>query len=668
MLRTLRSNLVIILVALLYLVTLALAMVLIDKGIYQQRKRAMLFEDRGASLNIRSRPIAEAAMRYIAGGRRAEDAQVLAETLREQIARANGVYLIRVSGAGGEVLAEVEDLSQLEACNTWRNNLFFRDFVSEGYSPLPGGEIVISYTTPAGIPAIEALTHRFRLIALLVAAAITVVFVTALRMVVLPIGRVLRQVQERGAELLPRPHGGLERAYNAVAAEALAARLAQRVTELIQSPAHWSQPEFDRPLVEAVRALYGLRAAALIAAEPPPGGAAVRALSAAAGAEGLEEEIRAMRWTWEDLAPDAPPRPRLREGERQGCLVVLAPVLDEPSRRLGVIVAAEGDWSHLPRWLAEVVRRIAAEMRRGLTQMPVFRDALLRQRSAANISLARSLGHDLTNIIATSKLDILSIQRWLERHTPRAPGAASDALLGESVQGLLNTTRFMQEIVNIYRAFSFMDEPRWERVDLNALVAHLADLFRLTLGQRVEVALDLAPDLGEVTCEPRLIQLALFNVLTNANQAIRRLGSDAPGTIAVSTRPLDAAAVEIAVRDTGPGIRDGAGALLEGERLYEIFYLGATTRREGDDRAEGLGLNWVWAIVTDFHGGRVEPRNLPGGGAEFRLTLPREGRPGAALATTKETPHDRETDAGPDRGRQPDLPRRLPAQPAAERL
>jgi two-component system sensor histidine kinase KdpD len=189
----------------------------------------------------------------------------------------------------------------------------------------------------------------------------------------------------------------------------------------------------------------------------------------------------------------------------------------------------------------------------------------------------------------------------------------------------------MQEIVNIYRAFSYMDEPKWERVDFNSLVSHLCELFRLTLSRRIDIRVDLADGLDPVLCEPRLIQLALFNLLTNANQAIKRLGENEAGTIRVTTHRIDRDRVELTVHDSGPGIRGADGSLLEGEALYQVFFLGITTRREGEEKGEGLGLNWVWSIIRDMHAGEVEPANHAEGGAVFHLRLPFGGPPDVSV-------------------------------------
>ncbi|MBN1478345.1 hypothetical protein JXA47_16435 [Candidatus Sumerlaeota bacterium] len=640
--RAVRFNLMMVLVAVLYLVTVGLALVVIDKGIYQGRKQSLIFERFEEMLNITSSELGNLAVMYAnatSDSRRDQLRERIQQEADEQLALSNGIWRISVYGPGESLVAEAERPEIFRENYRWSNSLLFWDFshvVRNGW-PNTDAYVLYEYTTPLGVPAIEELTSWFRMLAFAVWGAITIAFILAMMTVVLPIRRVMGEVAAEGTQLLRHPRSALERGYNAVATKALAAQLSQRITALVQTPSLWTAAEFDPPMIEAVVGCFGLEAAALVAMEPTSGDVQVRVVAAAPGAQAAGDSLRRVKLTFEDLDPAAPPKLLRRTGEKMGRLVVLTPVLETASSRLGLITVDIGDWSLLPRWHVNVVRAVAEEVRRGLVQMPVFRDYLFRQKSQANISLARSLGHDLTNVIATSKFDILAIQTWLKKRQRALEGSGDsgskrEAILAESVQGLLNTTKFMQEIVNIYRAFSYMDEPKWERVDFNALVSHLCELFRLTLSRRIDIQVDLDGCLDPVLCEPRLIQLSLFNLLTNANQAIKRLGENEAGTIRVTTRRVDRDHVELTVHDSGPGIRGADGALLEGEALYQVFFLGITTRREGEEKGEGLGLNWVWSIIRDMHAGEVEPANHAEGGAVFHLRLPIGGPPDASAA------------------------------------
>jgi signal transduction histidine kinase len=68
--------------------------------------------------------------------------------------------------------------------------------------------------------------------------------------------------------------------------------------------------------------------------------------------------------------------------------------------------------------------------------------------------------------------------------------------------------------------------------------------------------------------------------------------------------------VEVSVRDTGGGIAPEAA-----ETLFDQF---------SSTKAEGLGLGLaICRLIVDSHGGMIEGRPNPEGGAVFRITLPR---------------------------------------------
>jgi two-component system sensor histidine kinase MprB len=78
--------------------------------------------------------------------------------------------------------------------------------------------------------------------------------------------------------------------------------------------------------------------------------------------------------------------------------------------------------------------------------------------------------------------------------------------------------------------------------------------------------------------------------------------------------------VEVVVDAHGVAVRDGGPGFLDEDlpHVFDRFYRSTATRgRPGT----GLGLAIV-RQVADTHGGSVEARNAPGGGAELRLRLP----------------------------------------------
>ncbi len=103
----------------------------------------------------------------------------------------------------------------------------------------------------------------------------------------------------------------------------------------------------------------------------------------------------------------------------------------------------------------------------------------------------------------------------------------------------------------------------------------------------------------------RMVQV-LTNLLANALDA-------APGQPVTATVAVDGERLIYRIRDRGPGLPPGGVA-----RLAEPFH---TTRVKGF----GLGLAVAHRLVT-LHGGTLDGRTHPDGGAELTVSIPREVR------------------------------------------
>ena len=106
----------------------------------------------------------------------------------------------------------------------------------------------------------------------------------------------------------------------------------------------------------------------------------------------------------------------------------------------------------------------------------------------------------------------------------------------------------------------------------------------------------------------------LRQVVTNlVANAVRHTPAGTPVEVAVG---VEAGQAVLEVRDHGPGLPPE-----EAERVFERFYRMDSSRRRGNGGGSGLGLSIV-AAVTTAHGGAVDVRPTPGGGATFRVALP----------------------------------------------
>ncbi|HWC61054.1 MAG TPA: ATP-binding protein, partial [Verrucomicrobiae bacterium] len=126
--------------------------------------------------------------------------------------------------------------------------------------------------------------------------------------------------------------------------------------------------------------------------------------------------------------------------------------------------------------------------------------------------------------------------------------------------------------------------------------------------RRVELKNDV-PELTARADSDRLQQV-LSNLIGNAIKYGR-----AGGHVGVSGHLLNGNAIELCVKDDGPGIP--AEAL---ERVFERFYR-VDKARSREQGGTGLGLSIVKHIVQS-HGGKVWARSELGSGASFYFTLP----------------------------------------------
>jgi signal transduction histidine kinase len=145
-----------------------------------------------------------------------------------------------------------------------------------------------------------------------------------------------------------------------------------------------------------------------------------------------------------------------------------------------------------------------------------------------------------------------------------------------------------------------------EAVDLEPIVeGAIAALAVQAKEAQVGVQRDLRA-LPAVAGDPDKLSQLFLNLLDNALK-------HTPAGMSVQVRGAQAdGAVVVRVTDEGSGLPEGAGA-----RLFQRFWRGDSARG-----GTGLGLAIAQAIAQ-AHGGRIEARNVEGGGAEFAVHLPR---------------------------------------------
>lgn len=152
--------------------------------------------------------------------------------------------------------------------------------------------------------------------------------------------------------------------------------------------------------------------------------------------------------------------------------------------------------------------------------------------------------------------------------------------------------------------------------ELGDVVARAVETFHYRF-ERVGAAVHVhrIGDPPQARVDDQAITLAVINLLDNAV----KYGNGTAVDVTVETL---ADAIEIRVRDHGPGIAD-----VDRKRVFERFYRSSTA---GRTRGSGIGLSLV-KHIAEAHHGRAWADNAADGGAIITLSIPRRD----ATVTTK---------------------------------
>jgi signal transduction histidine kinase len=241
--------------------------------------------------------------------------------------------------------------------------------------------------------------------------------------------------------------------------------------------------------------------------------------------------------------------------------------------------------------------------------------AAYKQKLDCALQLARSVALDFNNAL-TSILGHTSL--LLSRVESGHPWRSSLTEIEKSAAKAAETA-------NDLAAFSRQEKDVHVQVagNLNTLLERTVAAFESSLEKPIAITRQFERKLFTASFDEAKMQQALFKILENAVESI-----SAEGRINVQTINLEVAEpmqdrtakltagnyVCVEVSDTGQGI---AAEVMP--RIFEPFF---TTK---GSRHRGLGLAWVYGIVTN-HGGGVAVSSHPGSGTTVRLYLPASRR------------------------------------------
>jgi two-component system sensor histidine kinase MtrB len=186
--------------------------------------------------------------------------------------------------------------------------------------------------------------------------------------------------------------------------------------------------------------------------------------------------------------------------------------------------------------------------------------------------------------------------------------------LGRSAELLVHELdRFealLVDLLEISRLDAGVAELQGETVDVRTTVHRAVESVRAVAeGTGSPVELDLPPTEVLAEIDPRRIERIVRNLMANALDH----GEGEPIRVSLAA---DSRAVAVLVRDHGVGLRPG-----EAELVFTRFWRADPSRNR---RTGGTGLGLSISLEdARLHGGWLQAAGEPGGGASFRLTIPR---------------------------------------------
>ncbi len=240
-------------------------------------------------------------------------------------------------------------------------------------------------------------------------------------------------------------------------------------------------------------------------------------------------------------------------------------------------------------------------------------DVISAQRSIAWGEVARRLAHEIKNPLTPIQLSAERLQMKLESRL--APPDAE--LLNRSTTTIVNQVDAMKRMVDDFRDYAKAPPAVLERLDLNALLGEILNLY-LAGDDSDIIHARLGAGLPAVMGDATQLRQVIHNLLQNAQDAMSERGPSAPPahidvtTEAIHYRGADGRngiAVRLEIVDNGPGF---APKILS--RAFEPY---VTSKARGT----GLGLPMVKKII-DEHGGRIDIQNRTDGtGAAVSILL-----------------------------------------------
>ena len=187
--------------------------------------------------------------------------------------------------------------------------------------------------------------------------------------------------------------------------------------------------------------------------------------------------------------------------------------------------------------------------------------------------------------------------------------------IDELLEGVEDGAQRTAEIVRGLRIFSRMDGNQEIQANINELLSSTLIILRSNLKHMVDVEVDLAENLPNISCQPGKLNQVFMNIITNAAHAtIETQHKRDDRSVIVRSKVANVEGhevIQVKISDNGVGM-----SKLTQSQIFNPFY---TTKEVG--KGTGLGLSIVKGIMED-HNAKVEISSTMGEGTIFILSFP----------------------------------------------
>lgn len=252
------------------------------------------------------------------------------------------------------------------------------------------------------------------------------------------------------------------------------------------------------------------------------------------------------------------------------------------------------------------------------------------QKLEAFGQLAGGIAHDFNNL--------LTIIHGFAELLLQSPGSSENG--ASELKAIVEATERGVGLTRQLLAFARKQTLYPRPLNLNESVASVGSMLRRHLGEHIQLATCLEPELRLVEADPVQIEQVLTNLLISARDAMPQGGEITISTANVTVH-ADAGGLQrdvpagdyavVAVKDTGHGMDEATAG-----RIFEPFF---TTKQQG--KGTSLGLATVYGIVRQS-GGYIRVASKPGAGTTFWVCLPHvKGIAAGDVAPTQKATSDR---------------------------